>query len=97
MTDLRSLIAAVLVDELTADTVDQLLAIRYGGGTQAQLTIDCGPLADAVIEALGLRREWGSLTDDDEGVLADTRDELEPWDTETIKTRWITDWVPVED
>jgi hypothetical protein len=97
MTDLRSLIAAILVDELTADTVDQLLAIRYGGGTQAQLTIDCGPLADAVIEALGLRREWGAVDDNDEGVLADTRDELKPWGTETVKTRWITAWVPVED
>jgi hypothetical protein len=97
MTDLRALIAAVLVDTLAADTVDQLLAIRYGGGTQAQLTVDCGPLADAVIEVLGLRREWGAIDDNDEGVLADTCDELTPWDSETVKTRWITDWVPVED
>jgi hypothetical protein len=92
VTDLRSLIAAILVDTLASDTADQLLAVRYGNSTQAQLTVDCGPLADAVIEALGLRREWGSLNDDDEGVLADTRDELTPWETETIKTRWITEW-----
>jgi len=97
MSDLRALIAAILVDALAADTADQLLAIRYGGGTQAQLIIDCGPLADAVIDALGLRREWGALDDNDEGVLSDTRDDLTPWGVETIKTRWITDWVPVED
>lgn len=96
-TDLRALIAAILVDALAADTADQLLAIRYGGSTQAQLTIDCGPLADAVIEVLGLRREWGALDDNDEGVLADARDELKPWGAETVKTRYITDWVPVAD
>ena len=92
--DLRDRIAAVLVDALTADTADQLLAICYGGGTRAQITVDCAPLADAVIEALGLRREWGALDAHDEGVLADTREELKPWGTETIKTRYITGWVP---
>jgi hypothetical protein len=97
MTEIRTLIAAVLADTLAADTADQLLAIRYSSGTQMQFVVDCAPLADAVIDALGLRREWGALDDNDEGVLADARDELKPWGVETIKTRWITDWVPVED
>jgi hypothetical protein len=57
----------------------------------------CLRLADALIGELGLRREWGALTDDDEGVLSDTRDDLKPWGTETIKTRWITDWQEAEE
>ena len=97
MTDLRTRIAAILVDALASDAADQLLAIRYGGGTQAQLTVDCGPLAEAVIKALGLRREWGALDDNDEGVLADTREELKPWGAETVKGRWITDWQEAEE
>jgi hypothetical protein len=58
---------------------------------------ECLRLADALIGELGLRREWGALTDDDEGVLSDTRDDLKPWGTETIKTRWITDWQEAEE
>ena len=57
--DLRTRIAAILVDALASDAADQLLAIRYGGDTQAQLTIDCGTLADAVIRELGLEVEDG--------------------------------------
>lgn len=52
-----------------------------------------GTIADAVIAELGLRREWGALDDEDNGSLADSREELSPpWDGETIKSRWITDW-----
>jgi hypothetical protein len=92
MTDLRTILAATLADVLAADTADQLLAIRYGGGTEIQFVVDCGPLADAVIAALGLRQEWGSLDENNEGVLADTLDELKRWPGEKIKNRWITDW-----
>jgi hypothetical protein len=55
------------------------------------------PLADVLIAELGLRREWGALDAHDEGVLADTREELKPWGAETVKTRYITGWVAVED
>lgn len=58
---------------------------------------NCLILADAVIEALSLRREWGALDDNDEGVLADTREELKPWGAETVKGRWITDWQEAEE
>lgn len=53
-------------------------------------------LAQAIITNLGLREEWGSLNEDDGGFLADTREELKPWDGETIKKRYITDWEPDE-
>jgi hypothetical protein len=96
MTDLRTKIAGILADGLAADTVDQLLAVRYGGGTEMQIVIDCKPLAEAVIKALGLHQEWGALDDNDEGVLTDTREELKPWGTETIKYRWITKWQKAE-
>jgi hypothetical protein len=49
--------------------------------------------ADAVIEKLGLRQEWGALDATDSGTLADTREELKTWEGETIKTRYITEWV----
>lgn len=42
---------------------------------------------------LGLRREWGALDDEDNGILADTREELlNPISGETIKFRYVTDW-----
>lgn len=56
---------------------------------------DCLNGADAVIAELGLRREWGALDDEDNGVLSDTRDQLLPMHKrEILKSRYITDWVP---
>jgi hypothetical protein len=52
--------------------------------------------ADAVIAELGLRLEWGALDDTDSGTLADTREELEPWQCETIKVRLVTEWAADE-
>lgn len=49
-------------------------------------------VADAVIAALQLREEWGALDEEDNGFLADTRDELRPCPGETIKRRHITAW-----
>lgn len=54
-----------------------------------------GPLADVIVGGLGLRREWGALDGNDEGVLSDTREGLRPWGSETVKARWVTDWLPV--
>jgi hypothetical protein len=48
--------------------------------------------ADTIIREMGLHQEWGALDDNDEGVLSDTREDLKPWGTETIKSRWITEW-----
>ena len=49
--------------------------------------------ADAVIQALGLRIEYGALDHTDSGLLSDAND-LTPLRGETIKTRYITDWHP---
>lgn len=87
MIELRALIAAILVDTLASDTAYQLLAIRYGGGTQAQLTIDCGPLADAVIEALGLKK---ASRPSDYGYV-----QYPPGDR--YITDWLADWEIVDD
>lgn len=53
--------------------------------------------ADAVIEALGLRREWGALAHDDSGFLYDRRDEVKPSPGETVHARWITEWEAEDD
>jgi hypothetical protein len=47
--------------------------------------------ADAVIEALGLRVEWGNLDDQDDGVLSDTRSDVEGY-SGAIKVRLVTEW-----
>lgn len=80
MSDLRSRIAAAL--EMADKT---------------PLPFDDGPvgydhLADAVIRELQLRPEWGALDGEDNGTLADTREELKPWPGETVKCRYITGW-----
>ena len=54
--------------------------------------------ADAVIVELGLRQEWGCLDPNDDGVIADSRDQVAEdtcWGG-VVKTRWITDWQPEE-
>jgi hypothetical protein len=48
-------------------------------------------VADAVIEALGLRVEWGNLDDQDGGVLSDTRSDVEGY-SGAIKVRLVTEW-----
>jgi hypothetical protein len=50
--------------------------------------------ARILIETLGLHDEWGSLEDDDSGVVSDTRDELKEWPGSTVKYRYVTDWIP---
>ena len=50
-------------------------------------------VADAVIRDLALREEWGSLDHEDCGIMADTREELRPSRGETIKHRYLTEWV----
>lgn len=86
--NLRDRIAAVLNRHKTADVYDEWADCQCGHvGTRWD-----DHVADAVIEALGLRREWGALDDNDEGALAEDRDDLRPWPSETIKCRWITDW-----
>ena len=48
--------------------------------------------ATDIIAKLGLKQEWGALDGEDNGFLADSRDELKPSPREAIKTRWITSW-----
>lgn len=45
---LRIRIATVLSDAIT----DEVVSVRYGAGGEAQIIINCFPLADAVLEAL---------------------------------------------
>ena len=46
-------------------------------------------LADAVIAALGLRREWGSACS---WAPAQRREELKLMPGETVKSRYVTEW-----
>jgi len=50
-------------------------------------------LADAVIDELGLRLEWGALDEDEGGCLFDCRDEVKVFPGDTVKQRLITEWV----
>ena len=74
----------------------QIIKIIAETGTLAHLN-EWETIADAMINKLGLRPEWGSLDEEDGGVLADTREELKTWPGETVKRRYITPWtVPDE-
>ena len=48
--------------------------------------------ADALIEQLGLRPEWGALDSDFGGTLADSPEELKLYGGESIMRRYITEW-----
>jgi hypothetical protein len=92
--NIRSAEKLGLVDD-GDDLRDRIAAILSRELPGVSLT---GPLADVIVEGLGLRREWGALNDDDEGVLSDTREGLKPWGTtETVKGRWITEWQEAEE
>lgn len=56
-------------------------------------------LADAVIRKLGIRQEWGVLDEEFSGMLSDEGpDDLKVvGDGETILTRWITEWEPLDE
>ena len=80
------------------DSLRDRIATALGGELHVNLlgngydVDDLLALADAVINTLGLRQEWGALAHDGSGTLHDTREEVKPWPGETIKTRYITEW-----
>jgi hypothetical protein len=92
MIDLRTSIAKVLYER----SMSKLEWPRPWEATHPEMQKLWLADADAVIEALGLRPEWGALDATDSGVLADTREELKPCPRETIKTRYITEWTTDE-
>jgi hypothetical protein len=60
--------------------------------TPTQLSLDA---ANTLITELGIKAEWGSLDKNNDGILADTRDELTViGKEETIKLRYVTEWEP---
>ena len=81
MGDLRDRIATLLGGELHVN----LLGNGYG-------VEDLCALADAVVTGLGLTAEWGALDPDDNGILGDTRSEVEDGYGGTIKIRYLTSW-----
>jgi len=48
-------------------------------------------LADELIRVLPLRREWGALDENQDGVLGDTHDDVTGFGG-TVHTRYITTW-----
>jgi hypothetical protein len=63
----------------------------------SQLSVDA---AETLISELNLKAEWGLLNEDDDGVLADTREDLftlNKHESETIKLRYVTEWEPEHD
>lgn len=77
-------------------TIRDTITLAIRESLPPRVWADADEIADEVVRALGLRQEWGSLDENHDGVLADDREELRPWASETIKTRWITDWVPCD-
>ena len=65
---LRIRIATLLSDAITEDVI----SVRYGAGGEAQIIINCFPLADAVLEAL--HADWA-----DEA----RREKVREWDEQT--------------
>lgn len=51
---LRIRIATLLSDAIT----EEVMSLRYGAGGEAQIIINCFPLADAIISDLGLPDDW---------------------------------------
>lgn len=82
MRDLRDRIAAAIEAQKVSE---------YQGGVHPE---DVMRLADAVIAALGLRPEWGSLDDDFGGILYDDRAEVTTGHGEKVYSRYITEWRP---
>lgn len=80
---LRTRIAAAIEAEQAA----------WDGGDRHYGAAPPDDLADAVIQALGLRIEYGALDHTDSGRLSDDND-LTPLPGEIMKTRYITDWHP---
>lgn len=95
--DLRTRIAAAIWDEL-----DRQREPGFGPyvdrennsiDTSGSNGVDMQAVADAVIQKLGLRIEYGALDNTDSGRLSDD-DDLTPLPGEIMKTRYITDWHP---
>jgi hypothetical protein len=86
-------------DEMTyfRNRVAEILDSVYFPGSginSSQLSRDA---AEALIQELKIRPEWGSLDENNDGILADTKEELSTVTKhETIKSRYITEWEPAE-
>lgn len=97
MSRLRTYITSLL-DEVyfpNANTTDDPTQLSFPStNTPTQLSIDA---ANILITELNLRAEWGSLDENNDGILADTREELTPHKQETIKLRYVTEWEPQHD
>lgn len=73
---------------------ERIAAAVYGDGWENAYPEDKDywlTVADSVIAELRLAVEWGSLTEGDEGVLGENRDEVSGYSGE-IKYRYITEW-----
>jgi hypothetical protein len=90
MTDLRTRIAKVLYTR----AMSKLEWPRPWEATHPEMKKLWLADADAVIEELGLRPEWGALDATDSGVLYDDPTEIRLYGAETIKIRYITEWTP---
>jgi hypothetical protein len=88
MTDLRTRIAKVLYERLMSRSAWARPWNTLYPDMQKLWLAD----ADAVIEELGLRQEWGALDDTDSGVLYDDPTEIRLYGAETAKTRYVTEW-----
>lgn len=61
----------------------------------SQLSVDA---AETLISELEIKAEWGSLDENNDGILADTREELKVITKhETIKLRYVTEWEKQDD
>lgn len=99
MSDLRTRIAGVICEHQVRESEPVAWICTCGllfDSTQDGYMSYPQHLADVVIDHLDLRQEWGSLDDEDSGALADDPDDLKPWASETIKSRYITNWTPRE-
>lgn len=81
MTRLRTYISQLL---------DEVFFPNRNTSSPTQLSVDA---TNTLINELNLKPEWGSLDDNNDGILADTREELRVIGKgETIKLRYVTEW-----
>jgi len=85
ITDLRN----ALADELANH--GERGAGCWCGGTEWGGDYDCH-LADVVLNFLGLQQQWGKLDENEDGVLADTKEEVMDVVGGKLRCRYVTPW-----
>jgi hypothetical protein len=53
--------------------------------------------ADSVINTLGLKLEWGKLDENEEGILADTKEKVMDSVGGKLMRRYVSSWKPEDE